>query len=511
MNLAESSRRFTSMRRENSRNDLEELLAIPSESLSVFELEKEIVKRRDKLLWSLRDPIIYNEFIQFMNHSKSVGFLWIINLFFSVAFIPAAMKAMYGKQDYITIWATIDFTIVTTTWLSGCLVCGCLDEKSVFRRTAKALLTYTTATSLEALADSLVAIFYLSVVIGRSLELIQRTVAGQCKTLDWSESFSCNPNANVGNFPMESFCIVASIPVFIVVTRALDRTGSGTKTNSPDDSDDYHPASPTKLCYRIEDEVITSEPDNYQSPVTMMLRQLSMAHISRKSTSSRLSMKSGQVSVMGSQWFREATSTNSRGLDVMLNSMVTKRSIISTNKVAPSPPTSPTRHTQRTVNSRQGMNQLENPSDNDSFQETEEYTQQRRRRSPRRHIPHRRMSTASNASVASQASQARGTASAKEKSGYMGGRETHDHGMMTSQLHGANVEGGGNTNSKNNSKRTVDVGNTSSSSPKAVSIHAKPPANQTQNLPKATPLTVNMDEANIGSKRKTNIHSLLKV
>ncbi len=151
-----------------------------------------------------------------MNHSKSVGFLWIINLFFSVAFIPAVMKAMYGKQDYITIWATIDFTLLMITWLSGCLVCGCLDEKSVFRRSAKALLTYNTATSLETLADSLVAIFYLSAVIGRSLELIQRTVAGQCKTLDWFESFSCNPNAHVGNFPTESFCILASLPVFIV-------------------------------------------------------------------------------------------------------------------------------------------------------------------------------------------------------------------------------------------------------------------------------------------------------
>ncbi len=50
------------------------------------------------------------------------------------------------------------------------------------------------------------------------------------------------------------------------VTRAVDRNVN--KANSNDDSDDYHPASPTKRCYRIEDEVITSEPEHYQSPLT---------------------------------------------------------------------------------------------------------------------------------------------------------------------------------------------------------------------------------------------------
>eukprot|EP01040_Poterioochromonas_malhamensis_P003022 gene3022-3210_t len=259
----------------SSFDKIDELLTLSPEKISVIDYERELMKRRAHLLRCLKDPSIYQEFMRFMSNSKSTRFLFILNVLFMIFFIPTCTKLAAPSSTHGNIWFICEFLVEVSLTVTGWLLYGCLADESWLRPYSEWVREQTKMKTWDQLGDVLQSIFYISAVLVRALDLIQRVESGPCKDSSYLSSFSY----------------------------------------------DYHPASPTKLCYRIEDEVITSEPDNYQSPVTTMLRQLSMAHISRKSTSSRLSMKSGQVSVMGSQWFREATSTNSRGLDVMLNSM----------------------------------------------------------------------------------------------------------------------------------------------------------------------------------------------
>eukprot|EP01040_Poterioochromonas_malhamensis_P008020 gene8020-8668_t len=469
------STRSTSLQQgKNLLKDLDEFLAMSPESLTVIDLEKEIVKRRDKLLYSLRDPIIYKEFTRFMSNSKSIDFLWAVNLFFSISFYPTIMKAIYGVQENLCLWVAFEFVSEVITFLSACVVCGCIREESIFRRASQWLLSCTNAKSPEALADFFHTIFYISIMLARSIDLVQRSVAGECKSSDWSGAFACNPNAKTGGFPIESFCILLSVPV-----PAYKGVRPG--------EEDHHPASPIKLCSSIEDEVIVKAPETvvvHRQPSTAFFSKKSFGFHSRKSVSSGFSGHSSHFSFMRSQMFHDPVSMNSGAYESIMTSMRSRRGFIGTNKVSPqsqqtiiSPP-KPGQSIRRTVS------HLENPSDFESQRhvKVEQTAPTRNRISRASYISH-------NSNVSHDTNLSPATAdpmlsqrTSKEKSGYMGGRETHDHGMMTSQLHGANVEGGGNTNSKNNSKRTVDVGNTSSSSPKAVSIHAKPPANQTQNL-----------------------------
>ena len=61
------STRSTSLQQgKNLLKDLDEFLAMSPESLTVIDLEKEIVKRRDKLLSSLRDRALQKEFMRFI-------------------------------------------------------------------------------------------------------------------------------------------------------------------------------------------------------------------------------------------------------------------------------------------------------------------------------------------------------------------------------------------------------------------------------------------------------------
>mmetsp|Transcript_3671 Transcript_3671/g.4030 ORF Transcript_3671/g.4030 Transcript_3671/m.4030 type:complete len:251 (+) Transcript_3671:73-825(+) len=211
------STRSTSLQQgKNLLKDLDEFLAMSPESLTVIDLEKEIVKRRDKLLYSLRDPIIYKEFTRFMSNSKSIDFLWAVNLFFSISFYPTIMKAIYGVQENLCLWVAFEFVSEVITFLSACVVCGFLREESIFRRASQWLLSCTNAKSPEALADFFHTIFYISIMLARSIDLVQRSVAGECKSSDWSGAFACNPNAKTGGFPIESFCILLSVPVLFV-------------------------------------------------------------------------------------------------------------------------------------------------------------------------------------------------------------------------------------------------------------------------------------------------------
>ncbi len=204
---------------------LEELLHLSPEANSIIDLEKELMKRRDKLIWSLKDPQLYKEFVRFMSHSKSAHFIFVMNLFFLVFLFPSIIKFNYGKEENIKLWCMGEFILEVIMIVSGWLLYGCMCEKSIFRSGANWILQVSEMKSLEQLSNLLQAIYYLSTVSMRALDLIQRTVAGQCATDDILPSFSCNITANTGSFPLESFTLLVVIPILFICVARESRIG----------------------------------------------------------------------------------------------------------------------------------------------------------------------------------------------------------------------------------------------------------------------------------------------
>eukprot|EP01040_Poterioochromonas_malhamensis_P016215 gene16215-18353_t len=390
-----------------SDDDIGDLLATTSPTTSVLDLERELMKRRDKLLSSLQDRALQKEFMRFMSNSKSPGFFLMLHLLSCFSVIQTVFKFRYGQQRFILLWCAAEFALEIVVVVSGWLLYGSInDEESYWGSYTSWLLKGSKPRLREKNADLLQAIYYMACVAVRSLDLIQRTVAGQCPSTDIPHSFSCNNSAHAGSFPMESFFILLLVPVLFVCvlkeTRMYLNITAGVVAVFSISLCALLLASGRAVCGQVEDEIITSEPENYQPPLSAMQRQQSQAHLSRKSLSSRFSIRSSQLSVAGSQWLREATSSNSNGIDAMLASMGTRRSILKTSKVAPLGSSVSTVRQVESTQTIRTVHHLEIPSDieaqDDVEEEEEHHHTHRHRRRQRRPIPHRRMSNASNVS-----------------------------------------------------------------------------------------------------------------
>jgi hypothetical protein len=200
-----------------SDDDIGDLLATTSQTTSVLDLERELMKRRDKLLSSLRDRALQKEFMRFMSNSKSPGFFLMLHLLSCFSVIQTVFKFRYGQQRFILLWCAAEFALEIVVVVSGWLLYGSInDEESYWGSYTSWLLKGSKPRLREKNADLLQAIYYMACVAVRSLDLIQRTVAGQCPSTDIPHSFSCNNSAHAGSFPMESFFILLLVPVLFV-------------------------------------------------------------------------------------------------------------------------------------------------------------------------------------------------------------------------------------------------------------------------------------------------------
>ncbi len=198
----------------SSFDKIDELLTLSPEKISVIDYERELMKRRAHLLRCLKDPSIYQEFMRFMSNSKSTRFLFILNVLFMIFFIPTCTKLAAPSSTHGNIWFICEFLVEVSLTVTGWLLYGCLADESWLRPYSEWVREQTKMKTWDQLGDVLQSIFYISAVLVRALDLIQRVESGPCKDSSYVSSFSCNPNSKSDNFPTDSLIILMVMPIF---------------------------------------------------------------------------------------------------------------------------------------------------------------------------------------------------------------------------------------------------------------------------------------------------------
>lgn len=191
--------------------------------MSVVDYERVLMKNRSLLLNQLKDPTIYKEFMEFMSFSKSTNFVFMLNVLFTIVFVPPLVSACFVVVCRENISSLIiEISLVSIVIINGWLLYGCLQENSLFQIHGKFLLRWTGVSSWKVLADYVQAILYISLVTMKGFILVHRTWIGQCNQQSYLYSWACNPNAPGHMFPTDSAVFVMMIP--IIFTYVLRET-----------------------------------------------------------------------------------------------------------------------------------------------------------------------------------------------------------------------------------------------------------------------------------------------
>lgn len=189
--------------------------------------ESDLMRKRSQLLYQLKDPFIYREFMEFMSFSKSTRFVFILNLVYTFAFPPPIIVNLIHGSNKSLFLSCIELILISITVAAGWLLYGCMLEGSFVRSHCSFLLSLSHKTPLtwKKLSDTVQAVLYLSLVSAMGLVMIRRTMAGECGSADYLYSWTCNPNAASNSYPIDSAAILMIIPILFSCVMRETRVG----------------------------------------------------------------------------------------------------------------------------------------------------------------------------------------------------------------------------------------------------------------------------------------------
>lgn len=193
--------------------------------MSVVDYEKELMRKRSQLLYQLKDPIIYREFMEFMSFSKSTRFVFILNLVYTIVFPPPIIVNLVFGSEKARILSVLEMILISLATLAGWLLYFSMKEDSFVRKHCEFLLLVTRKKSWKKLSDEVQSVLYLSLVLSMGLVMIRRTWIGECRSTEYLYSWTCNPNASSNGFPMDSAAILMIIPLLFSCVMRETRVG----------------------------------------------------------------------------------------------------------------------------------------------------------------------------------------------------------------------------------------------------------------------------------------------
>lgn len=184
-----------------------------TERLTVVDYEKELMRKRAQLLFKLKDPIIYQEFTDFMSFSKSSRFVFCLNCVYTLILLPPIVANLLLGSHEMALMSVLETILSVLMVLAGWLLYGCIREGSLVQSRGKVLLALTRTKSWKEVSNQVQGILYLLLVTLMGLVVIRRTWVGECSNSGFWYMWTCNPSAASHGLPIDSAVILAAIPV----------------------------------------------------------------------------------------------------------------------------------------------------------------------------------------------------------------------------------------------------------------------------------------------------------
>lgn len=184
-----------------------------TERLTVVDYEKELMRKRAQLLYKLKDPIIYQEFMDFMSFSKSSRIVFSLNCLYTLVLLPPIIANLLLGSREVVVMSILESILSILVVLAGWLLYGCMREGSLVQSRGRCLLALTRTKSWKEVSDRVQCILYLLLVTVMGLVMIRRTWTGECSNSGYWYIWTCNPSAASHGLPVDSIVILSAIPV----------------------------------------------------------------------------------------------------------------------------------------------------------------------------------------------------------------------------------------------------------------------------------------------------------
>ena len=208
---------------------IEELFSLNDNFKSIIDYERQLMRQRSALfLQVFKNGPLYQEFIEFMNCSKSSRFIAVLNIFYTIfLIIPLITVYVLRNKTSSTPFTIAVFEILfaVISIVSGWLLYFCIVENPLFLRIGVSLLGQRTKSDWKTTTDRVQATLYLSIVCRHGLALIRRTWDGSCANMAFHYVLACNPENEGRTFPFDSACVMMIVPILFAVVYREARIG----------------------------------------------------------------------------------------------------------------------------------------------------------------------------------------------------------------------------------------------------------------------------------------------
>ncbi len=208
---------------------VEELFSLNDNFKSIIDYERQLMRQRSALFLQVcKNGPLYQEFIEFMNCSKSSRFIAVLNIFYTIfLIIPLITVYVLRNKTSSTPFtiAVFEILFVLISIVSGWFLYFCIVENRLLLRLGESLLGARTKSDWKIFSDRVQATLYLSIVCRHGLGLIRRTWVGNCNNSALLYAWTCNPENGGRIFPFDSACVLMIVPILFAVVYREARIG----------------------------------------------------------------------------------------------------------------------------------------------------------------------------------------------------------------------------------------------------------------------------------------------
>jgi hypothetical protein len=177
---------------------------------SLGQYEKELMEKRDILLFQLHDPNIHYEFMNFMKYSRSSFAIIILNLIYAFLYLPYLLKEFFyptNQKNWNSQFTMIEIILAVTLFLAGWYLYYIVRQGEVVKKSLHS--------DSERRIDQTRGFLFLSLILLNGIILIHRSINGKDDLLT---SLPFDTAFNLISIPVVFTTVLRETRIYLTIT-----------------------------------------------------------------------------------------------------------------------------------------------------------------------------------------------------------------------------------------------------------------------------------------------------